>query len=99
MYWYVPHVPQAIEHIHLEDIPWAARVEPHNPANTKKVFKFASAYNTPRQCLGPNPWTSGLLELEFEQWYVSALACIRFVDTWAGVDVTGLGVSGVSAQQ
>ena len=52
----------------MEDSPWAARVEPHNPANPKRVFRFASAYNTPRQCLGPAPWTSGMLELEFQQW-------------------------------
>ena len=66
-----------------ENMPYAARIEPHSPHNLKKHFRIASAFLADRGCLGPNGRVSGMLNVEFEEWWV-----IRLV-----------GVSGAGEQQ
>ncbi len=51
-------------------LPYAARVAPHDPDNLKKAFRLCSAFLCDKGCMGPNSHVSGMLNVEFEEWWV-----------------------------
>eukprot|EP00798_Chlamydomonas_sp_ICE-L_P027972 gene27972-8854_t len=58
--------------VRAADLPYAARVEPWNP-QSKKEFRICSGFLADEGCLGPVPYVSGLLNIEFEEWVLHDL--------------------------
>ena len=55
--------------LHVEYMPYAAKVEPHNLLSSQKEFRFCPAFHADSGCLGPNKVVSSMLNVEFEEWY------------------------------
>ncbi len=63
---------QRIDKAYPEHFPYAARLEPTNPRNNTKVYRFASYNSALRGCMGPVKWLAGMMSFEFENWCAGA---------------------------